>query len=85
MVNGQIMLAIFFAYLFLRRGGGRGGERGTERIPSRLDPVSTDPDAELELTNRETTIRAETKSWTLNQLSHPGAPMLPVFITYGGE
>ena len=33
-----------------------------------------EPDAGLELTNREIMTRAEIKSQTLNQLSHPGAP-----------
>ena len=32
---------------------GRDTERGRERIPSRLHAVSTEPDAGLELTNRE--------------------------------
>ena len=33
--------------------GGRGRERGRERIPSRLLTVSAEPDAGLQLTNRE--------------------------------
>ena len=32
---------------------GRGRERGRERIPSRVWAVSAEPDAGLELTNRE--------------------------------
>ena len=39
------------------RGGGREGERGRERekerIPSRLPAISAEPDARLELMNRE--------------------------------
>ena len=55
---------------------GRGRKRGRERIPSRLRSVSTEPDVGLELTNLEIMTRAETKSQTLNRLSHPGAPEL---------
>ena len=51
------------------------GEEGQrERIPSRLRTVSTEPDVGFELTNHEITTCAKTKSWTLNRLSHPGAP-----------
>ena len=46
-----------FIYLFLERQReykqGRGREREGERIPRRLLTVSTQPDAGLELTNRE--------------------------------
>ena len=47
-----------------RRGGAE--REGKERIPSSLHTVSTEPDAELELTNREIMNRAEIKSGTLN-------------------
>ena len=50
------------------------GERQRERIPSRLHAVSTEPEAGIDPTNHEITTRVEIKSWTLNQLSHPGAP-----------
>ena len=53
-------------------------EREREIIPSRLCTVSTEPDMELELTNGETMTWAETRSWMLNWLSHPGAP--PPFL-----
>ena len=54
-------------------------DRERERIPSRLHAVSTEPDAGLEPTNHKIMTRAEIKSQTLNQLSHPGAPKLVVF------
>ena len=37
---------------------------------------NTDPDGGVELINHEIMIWAETKSQMLNQLSHPGAPVL---------
>ena len=52
----------------------RGRERGRERIPSKLWAVSTQPDAGLKPKKHEIMTRAEIKSWTLNQLSHPGTP-----------
>ena len=55
---------------------GRGRKRDRDRIPSRLCTVSTEPDVELELTNREIMTSAEIKSQMLNRLSHPGAPTL---------
>ena len=57
-----------------------GTEREGERIPSRLCTASPEPDAGPEPTNRKIMTRAETKSWTLNQLSHPGAPMGPFLV-----
>ena len=47
-----------------RQGEGQ-RERERERIPSRLHTVSAEPDAGLELMNRESVTRAETKIWTL--------------------
>ena len=61
--------------------GQRETERQRERIPSRFHTVSTEPDAGLELMNHEITIQAETKSQTLNQLSHPGTPSSIVLLT----
>ena len=49
-------------------------EKGRGRTPSGLFTASTELDAGLELTHGEIVTRAETKSQTLNQLSHPGAP-----------
>ena len=82
----------FIKFIYLeRRGEGereymhasRGeAEEGRERILSRLHAASTDPDAELKLTNREIMTWAEFKSGTLNRLSHPGAPIL-TFLQYG--
>ena len=43
--------------------GCRDRDRERKRIPSRLRTVSTEPDAGLELTNREIMTRAEIKSW----------------------
>ena len=61
----------------LKRGEGpREGWGERERIPSRLRPVSTEPNAEFEFTSHEIMTWAEIKSWTLNQLSHPGAPRM---------
>ena len=51
---------------------GAGAKR--ERIPSRLNTVSTEPDAGLRPTKCESTTRAKTKSWTPNRRNHPGAP-----------
>ena len=51
---------------------GKGSERGRERIPSRLCPVSTEPDVGLKLMNREI-MTAETKSWVCDRLSHRAA------------
>ena len=55
-------------------GGGQ-RERGRERIPRRLCTVS----AELDLSNHETMTQAEIKSWCLNRLSHPDAPIVGKF------
>ena len=52
---------------------GVGVERKGERIPSRLCAVGSEPNMGLELMNHEIMTRAYIKSWTLNQLSHPGA------------
>ena len=64
-----------FIYLFRERESACAWEqqREGERIPSRLPTVSTEPDVGLKLTNHEIMTWAETKSWTLTRLSHPGA------------
>ena len=51
-------------------------EKKRERTPSRLSTVSTEPDARLELTNREIMTEAETKT---NRLRPPGAPITALF------
>ena len=56
----------------MRAGVGQ-REKERERIPSRLCAISAEPDAGLELTNREVITRAEIRSRTLDRLSHPGA------------
>ena len=55
-----------FTYLFLKveeraqtHEWGRGRERGRQRIPSRLHTINAEPDAGLELVNREIVTRAE--------------------------
>ena len=68
----------FKVYLFILRDRGRGRER--ERISSRLHTVSIEPDVGLEPTNFEIMTWAEMESWTLKQLSHPGAPFLKIFL-----
>ena len=58
-------------------GRGREREGDTESEAGfRLQAVSTEPDAGLELINCEIMTRAQTKSQTLNLLSHPGTPIL---------
>ena len=61
-------------YFARQREQRRGRDKGRERIPGRLCVVSTEPDVRLEPTNCEIVTWAETKSWMLNQLSHPGTP-----------
>ena len=65
-----------FTYFFERdkEQVGKGREREGDREPSRLHAVGTEPKAGLELTNCDIMTWAETKSQTLNQLSHPGGP-----------
>ena len=47
-----------------------------KRTPSSLCAVSTEPDTGLEPMKYEIITWAEFKSWTLNQLSYPGIPMI---------
>ena len=64
---------LMFIYLFW---GGQGQREERKRILSRLCAVSTDPDMGLEPMNCDIMIWAETKSQTLNCLSHTGFPYL---------
>ena len=68
----------FKAYLFILREresmSREGRQREKERIASRLHAVSSESNTGLDLTNQEIMTWAETKSWTPNRLSHPGAP-----------
>ena len=57
-------------------------DRERERIPSRLPADSVEPDAGLELTKGGITTGAEIKSQTLNCLSHPGAPLASLLISF---
>ena len=76
-----------FIYLFWEREWARerarasGGEaeRGRKRIQSRLPAVSVEPTAGLEPMNCEFMTRTETKSRTLNWLSHPAPQRVEVF------
>ena len=57
-------------------GGGTEREGDTEsEAGSRLRAISPEPDSGLELTDRDI-VRDLSRSWTLNRLSHPGAPGL---------
>ena len=59
----------YFYFLFLRE---RGRKRGKEGMPNRLCAVSAEPDAGLDLMNRDIMTWAQIKSLMVNQLSHPG-------------
>ena len=68
-----------FIYLFIHLETERVSREGAEREGERESPASSALsawrlDAGLELTNRETTTWAETKSQRFNWMSHPGAP-----------
>ena len=73
----------FFNVYFLGQresmnGGGAEREGDTEsKAGSRLQAVSTESDAGLELTNQEIMTRAEVRR--LNRLSHPSAPFSELF------
>ena len=79
----------FFIYIlkfikFLRESmlahvSGGGAEGWKERIPSRLCAVSAEPDAGLNLTNREIMTWAEIKSWCLTDWGAPATPVSTVF------
>ena len=55
---------------------------GTEGENLQVDSPSKESDLGLNLTTQEITTQAETKSWTPNQLSHPGTPELQAFINF---
>ena len=65
-------------YLFWERQRqykqGRSRKREGERIPSRLCTVSTEPHAGLELKKLGDHDLSQNQGWTLNWLSHSGAP-----------
>ena len=62
--------------LCLGVGAGAVSGGGRQRIPSRINAVSVEPEAGLNLMNHEIKTLAEIKSWMLNWMSHPGAPLL---------
>ena len=64
------------------RDHGGGEERGRDRTPRRCLTVRAEPNAGLDLTNREIMTWAKIKSWTLNRLSHPGAPVQWLFKNF---
>ena len=67
-------------YLFLRKRDrawvGRGRERGRHRIRSRLQALSCQHRAQCGARTHELWDHDLSWSWTLNQLSHPGAPII---------
>ena len=65
--------------------GGAERKRERERAPSKRHAVNAEPDEGLELTNREIMTYNKIESQTLNQLSHPVAPIfafLPAICKY---
>ena len=56
-------------------------ERGGQRIWSRLYTDSREPDVGLKPMNHEIMTWAKIKSRTLNQLSHPGAPIFILSVS----
>ena len=52
-----------------------GAERKGEGESQADSTINTEPDIGLNLTNHEIMTKAKIKSQTLNQLSHPGAPL----------
>ena len=76
------MVVFFPVYLFILKESmsrGRAEREEERRIPSGLHTISAEPDVGLELMSPEIMTWAKIKSWTLNQLSHPGAPTVVVF------
>ena len=73
----------FFKFIFERQSTSSGGaerEGDTEsEAGSRLRAVGAEPDAGLKPTNCDHDL---SQSWTLNRLSHPGAPILGTFRQY---
>ena len=65
------MLIYFSERQSMSRGGQREGDTESE-AGSRIQAVSTEPDAGLQPMNREN--HDLSRSQLLNQLSHPGAP-----------
>ena len=80
----QLLQTIFFFFYFLilrqSQLAGEGLETEGERIPGRLHAVPITLNMGLDPTNCENMTRAEIKSWTLNQQSHPGAPYEVLFL-----
>ena len=67
----------FLMFIYFERERERAGDKQREgeiEYPSSLLTVSTEPGVGLDLMNPEIMTRVEIKSWTLNQLSHLGAP-----------
>ena len=60
-------------------GGGEAESEG-DRDSQAGSTLSPEPDVELDPTNCEILTWAEIKIWMLNQLSHPGAPVIIIFI-----
>ena len=72
----ELVTFFFFKLTYLLRTWAGEGQKERERENPRQGPVSTKPNVGLYLRNCEIMTWATIKSWTLNQLSHPGATKL---------
>ena len=61
------------------RASRKGAERGRHRIRSRLQALSSQHIAQHGARTHRPQDRDLSRSWLPNRLSHPGAPLLPVF------
>ena len=61
-------------FVYVERERASTSEGGAERESQADSILCMEPDVGLDCTNHEIMTRAEIKSWTLNQLNHPGAP-----------
>ena len=80
-------LLFFSMYLFWEKAGAgeRQRERERERIPSRPHTANTEPNVGLKPMKCNIMTWAETKSWALNWMSHPGTPHLFCFLNSACE
>ena len=65
---------LMFIYLFILKGGGGRGREIEGENPKQVSRVSEEPNEGLDFTNLGLMTSVETKSLTLDGLSHPGAP-----------
>ena len=88
LLSGLPLSFFLNAYLFLRERQGasrEGAERWRHRIWSRLQALSCQHRARHGARTRETWDHDLSQSWTLNRLSHPGAPAFIIFLTVSFE